>query len=41
MEGTILMKKRDPYFDILKGILIVLVVIRHILQHQTSDEGGY
>ncbi len=34
------MKERDKYFDVLKGILIVMVVIRHILQYQTSDEGG-
>lgn len=34
-------KIRDPYFDILKGILILLVVVRHIMQYQNLDRGGY
>lgn len=34
------MNNRNRTLDIYKGILIVLVVLRHVLQYSVSDEGG-
>ena len=31
---------RNRTLDVYKGILIVLVVLRHVLQYSVSDEGG-
>lgn len=33
--------KRNITLDVYKGILILLVVVRHVLQFSVSDEGGY
>ena len=33
--------KRNTMLDIYKGILIFLVVTRHVLQYSVSDEGGF
>jgi fucose 4-O-acetylase-like acetyltransferase len=33
-------KQRNKTLDVYKGILIILVVIRHVLQYSVSDEGG-
>lgn len=33
--------QRNKTLDIYKGLLIVLVVLRHALQFSVSDEGGY
>jgi len=34
------MKNRNTLIDIYKGILIILVVVRHVLQYSVADEGG-
>lgn len=34
------MDTRNKTLDIYKGVLIVLVVVRHVLQYSVSDEGG-
>lgn len=33
-------KTRNKTLDIYKGLLIILVVLRHVLQYSVSDEGG-
>ena len=33
-------KTRSLTLDIYKGILIILVVLRHVLQYSVADEGG-
>ncbi len=33
-------KCRNIILDIYKGLLIVFVVLRHVLQYSVSDEGG-
>ena len=38
---TIFTKNRNLSLDIYKGILIILVVIRHVLQFSVVDEGGF
>ncbi len=40
MEANAL-SKRNITLDCYKGLLIFLVVIRHVLQYSVADEGGY
>lgn len=35
-----IIRPRNRTLDIYKGLLIILVVLRHILQYSVSDEGG-
>lgn len=37
---NILTKKRNKVLDVYKGILIIFVVLRHVLQYSVVDEGG-
>lgn len=34
-------KTRNNLLDCFKGVLIILVVVRHVLQYANIDEGGY
>ena len=38
--NTQVSKQRNKTLDVYKGLLIILVIVRHVLQYSTSDEGG-